>query len=436
MSKINMSTLLFATVFTLVSCESLPQIDPSSPAGSSTPSTTSTRVPTTTNAVGAFASSGNEKLDIWRIGFAKRAYERGHSVQIIRSVLDGIEPMSIFLEKSSTAVDQAEFSKPIWEYVDDTVSRSRLNTGREKLSADASLFAALEQRYGIQPAYLAAIWGMETSYGAVIGNFDAPSALASMAAEGRRQAFAEGELLALMTIIASGDAARHELIAGWAGAMGQTQFMPTTYLAYAVDWTGDGTKDVWRARADALASAANYLSASGWRPGEPSVVEVILPDGFNYGYANGRKQTTSTWDTLGIIPATRASIDPASLGSSELWLPAGASGPAFLLYPNFDVIKTYNRADSYALSVSLIAEGLQGRPAPGGSWPRDIDRLTIEEIKRLQDALNRLGYDAGSVDGIAGRGTRTALQNFQLATGQMADGFPTRRALAAVENAL
>ncbi|MAK61285.1 MAG: lytic murein transglycosylase [Ponticaulis sp.] len=422
-----MSTLFSVAVFVLASCQSTGQTPPpSQPPPVVTP-------PPVSTGVGSFRSSGHLKLDAWREEFAAKALADGHSVEIIRSVLEGIEPMSQFLEQKSAPVDQAEFSKPIWEYVDDTVSRSRLTNGRQRLASDANLFSALEAEYQIQREYLVAIWGMETSYGAVIGNFDAPSVLASMATEGRRQSFAERELLALMSILASGDAYRHELIAGWAGAMGQTQFMPTTYLAYAVDWTGDGTKDVWRARADALASAGNYLRASGWRWGEPSLVEVTLPDSFNFALANGEKHSTASWETLGIAPVTQPSIDPAGVGRSELWLPAGASGPAFLLYPNFNVIKTYNRADSYALSVSLIAEGVKGNPAPAGNWPRTIDRLNIEEIKRLQAGLNRLGYNAGPVDGIAGRGTRGALQAFQIDHGMLADGFPTRRALSAVE---
>jgi len=431
------ATGLIVAAAALIGCESTSQTLQNAPD----PSTNSARMPgqgvrpPSLGPLGSFETSGHQKLDAWRYEFAARAYREGYSIEIIRSVLSNIEPMSIFLEQSSEAVDQAEFSKPIWEYIDDTVSRTRVATGRELLSEDYELFSALEQNYGVQKHYIAAIWGMETSYGQVIGNFDAPSALASMAAEGRRRGFAENELLALMEILERGDARRHELIAGWAGAMGQTQFMPTTYVQYAVDWTGDGTKDVWRARGDALASAANYLQASGWRAGEPALVEVQLPKPFNYSYANGQRRPTSLWATLGLTPLSSVSLDPAGVGLAELWLPAGSNGPAFLLYPNFDVIKTYNRADSYALAVSLIAEGIQGRATPAGSWPRDIDRLNIEEIKRLQDGLNRLGFSAGTVDGIAGRGTRRALQSFQISAGMLADGFPTRRALAAVEAA-
>ncbi|MAI89805.1 MAG: hypothetical protein CBB65_05140 [Hyphomonadaceae bacterium TMED5] len=430
MPGLPLRTLLLTLTFAMTACESTPQTgDTPFPAPAPMPDPAPS---TGGSSIGSFVSSGHTGLDAWRDQFASRAYREGHTISVIRSVLEDIEPMSVFLERSSGAVDQAEFSKPIWEYVDDTVSNSRLSNGRQRVANDQTLFAALETAYGVQPEYLAAIWGMETSYGAVIGNFDAPSALASMAAEGRRQSFAERELMALMTILENGDAYRHELIAGWAGAMGQTQFMPTTYVAYAVDWTGDGTKDVWRARADALASAANYLNASGWRAGEPSLVEVLLPVNFQFSLANGVERPTEFWRQLGVVPVSRESIDPANIGEAELWLPAGATGPAFLLYPNFNVIKTYNRADSYALSVSLIAEGISGRPAPGGAWPRDIDRLSISEIRDLQAGLNRLGYNAGAVDGIAGRGTRSALQRFQIDRGMMADGFPTRTALSHV----
>ena len=427
MTSLMLRTFLLSATVALAACESSPQSADISGLSAVTPIP-----PSVSSSIGAFASSGHAGLDTWRDEFAVRARNAGHQIETIRSILEGIEPMSVFLERSSEAVDQAEFSKPIWEYVDDTVSQRRLTNGRERLAADSSLFGALETTYGVQREYLVAIWGMETSYGGYIGDFDAPSALASMAAEGRRRSFAERELLALMTILENGDAYRHELIAGWAGAMGQTQFMPTTYVAYAVDWTGDGTKDVWRAPADALASAGNYLSASGWRPGEPSLVEVVLPQNFDYALANGVDRPSQFWQQIGIVPANRLNLDPAGVGEAELWLPAGATGPAFLLYPNFDVIKTYNRADSYALSVSLIAEGVSGRGAPTGAWPRGIDRLSISEIEQLQDALNRLGYNAGPADGIAGRGTRGALQRFQIDRGMMADGFPTRTALAAV----
>jgi hypothetical protein len=174
---------------------------------------------------------------------------------------------------------------------------------------------------------------------------------------------------------------------------------------------------------------------SGWRQGQPALVEVRLPDSFDYSLADSTRRSSTSWVGLGLKPATGRFLDPGQVGASELWLPAGHTGPAFLLYPNFDVIKTYNRADSYALAVSLIAEGLKGNQTPVAPWPADIDRCSIDEIKMLQAGLNRLGFDAGKVDGIAGRGTRNALQSFQKSHGKMADGFPTRRALADVLSA-
>lgn len=423
----------------LASCKtvSVPQTPTPLPIPAPTPTPTPTPVATPEpEAIGLFRTSGNVKMDLWRTDFAKRAQEKGFSVARIRSVLDGIEPMSIFLSQKIDVVDQAEFSKPIWEYVGDTVSNSRLSSGRTKLENDASLFAALEAEYGVSAEYLAAIWGMETSYGAVKGDFDAPSALASMAVEGRRKTFAENELLAIMRLLDRGDAERSWLKAGWAGAMGHTQFMPSTYYAYAVDWTGDGTIDVWRARADALASAGNYLRASGWRRGEPALREVVLPGSFDYSLANGTNRSISAWESLGISPASHNTLAPSSITSAELWLPAGSTGPAFLLFPNFDAIKTYNRADSYALSVGLLAESYEGARVPSAAWPVTIDRLNISEIEQLQAGLNRLGYNAGPVDGIAGRGTRGALQRFQIDRNLMADGFPTKRALSAVNAAL
>lgn len=423
--------LFFIAAPLIMSCEST--------SISQTPIPLPTPIPTPDPfGVGPFASSGNKALDLWRDDFAARALRKGYSVETIRLVLADAEPMSLFLDKSAKVdvQDQAEFSKPIWEYIADTVSNSRITNGKDRLQRDATLFAALANAYGVQPEYLAAIWGMETSFGAVIGNFDAPSALASMAVEGRRTSFAEGELYAIMNLLDRGDAERDWLIAGWAGAMGQTQFMPSTYYAYAVDWTGDGTKDVWKARADALASAGNYLKASGWRANEPALREVRLPQGFDYSLANGTKRPIATWANLGVTAASDASLAPASIESAELWLPAGHTGPAFLLFPNFNVIKTYNRADSYALAVALMAESFDGPRVPSASWPTTIDRLNIEQVKELQALLNVLGYNAGPVDGIAGRGTRGALQDFQKDRGLLADGFPTRTALAAVKSAV
>ncbi len=348
-----------------------------------------------------------------------------------------MRPLDIYLApKPESAVSaQAEFAKPIWEYLRTAVSADRRQTGRERVAGDPTLFEGLEARFGVDRNVLAAIWGMETNFGGYIGDFDAAETLPKMAAEGRRRAFAESELLALMLVLERGEIRRDELTAGWAGAMGQTQFMPSTFLNYAVDWTGDGRKDVWRSEADALASAANYLAQSGYRPGEPWGVEATVPLGFDYGLADGSKRRLAEWRAAGVTAPGGGDLGLDLNAEAELWLPAGADGPKFLLLTNFNVFKAYNRADSYALAVGLLSDAIGGRSALSTPWPTDVQLLSVAQIKSLQSNLNALGFDAGPVDGIAGRGTRGALRRFQKANGLLADGFPSARALATVEAA-
>ncbi|MEO0720751.1 MAG: lytic murein transglycosylase [Pseudomonadota bacterium] len=387
-----------------------------------------------------FVPSGNEQIDEWRSDFASRALASGRSQQSVRLILDGLTPMDRWLSPSFNVAgtgiaDQAEFAKPIWEYVDDTVSATRKRTGAEKLTQNSALFDALEARYGVDRGVLAGIWGMETSFGGFIGTDDAANVLANMAVEGRRKSFAEGELIALMKLLELGVVERGDLVSGWAGAMGQTQFMPSTFLAHAEDFTGDSKIDVWNDPADALASAANYLAVSGYKTGQPWGIEVSVPPQFDFALADGTRRDMAFWVNKGLVPATAGPFNTAGANSAELWLPAGARGPKYLLFDNFNAFKTYNRADSYALSVGLLADGVTGKPGIVEPWPRDIQPLSVADIKRLQAGLNRLGYDAGPVDGIAGRGTKGALRRFQSDRGFVADGYPTGEMLAYVEGA-
>jgi membrane-bound lytic murein transglycosylase B len=239
-----------------------------------------------------------------------------------------------------------------------------------------------------------------------------------------------------MQLIESGSATREQFRkASWAGAIGQTQFMPSSLLAYGRDFDRDGTKDLWTNAGDALASAANYLTAFGWKEGQPWAAEAIIPPGFDYSLGDGRKMTVAAWKAVGAVPVIPEHMQPADLLNAELFLPAGSYGPAFLLFDNFNVIKRYNNADSYALAVGLLADRLAGRPDLSRPWPTDIQMLTQQQARDLQAGLNQLGFNAGTVDGIIGRGTRGALQRFQKAHSLVADGFPTLDMLAKVQAA-
>jgi lytic murein transglycosylase len=379
-----------------------------------------------------FKTSGDSKFDSWRDQFAARAQSSGRKNSSIVEVLEDLTPIDPSVQIAAFD-NQAEFVKPIWDYARSAVSPTRVANGQARLAENEEIFDGIEASYATPREIVAAVWGMETSYGAIIGDIDAPRSLASQAATGRRKDFNEGELLAIMQLIEDGSATRGQFRkASWAGAVGQTQFMPSTFLAHARDFDRDGKKDLWTNAGDALASAANYLTNSGWKEGEPWAIEVKLPGGFDYSVGDGRKLALGVWKTMNIEPATGPAFGASDALQAELFLPAGAYGPAFLLFDNFYVIKRYNNADSYALAIGLLADRLAGRPDLSRPWPTDITMLTQDEAKELQTALNKLGYGAGAVDGIIGRGTRGALQRFQKDKGLVADGFPTSDMLAKV----
>jgi len=384
---------------------------------------------------GGFASSGNGTFDTWRDDFAAKAAMTGRRTETVRAVLDGLVPVEATAQAQSFD-NQAEFVKPIWDYAKSAVSPTRITNGQARLAANVDTFNAIEAAYAPPREILAAVWGMESAYGAVIGNEDAPRVLASQAAVGRRKDFNEQELVAIMKLIDDGSATRAQFRkASWAGAIGQTQFMPSSIIAYGKDFDGDGHKDLWTNAGDALASAGNYLQAFGWKKGQPWAVEATIPAGFDYSYGDGRKFTVAAWKAIGITPVMPATFTDTDVLSAELFLPAGSYGPAFLLFDNFYVIKKYNNADSYALAIGLLADRLAGRPDLTRPWPTDIQMLTQQQAKDLQTGLNTLGFSAGTVDGIIGRGTRGALQKFQKSKDLVADGFPTVAMLTAVMDA-
>ena len=374
-------------------------------------------------------------MDAWREDFSARAMAAGRDPIVVYETLSAIKPLDLYLSDDADIAktgiaDQAEFAKPIWDYVSSAVSESRKTRGAERLADLVTTFDRIEAAYGVDREAITAIWAMETNLGSYIGNFDAANTLANMAVEGRRQRLAESELTALMKMQERGEVDRDDLISGWAGAMGQTQFMPSTFLSYAVDFDGDGRKDLWNSVPDALASAANYLSASGYQYNLPWGVEIIAPPYFDWALADGEDRRLSTWISYGLAPISGQPFTAPETEYAELWLPTGATGPKYLLFRNFDVFKAYNRSDSYAFSVGLLTEGVAGQDGPLTAWPVDLELLSRRDVMLLQDNLNQLGFDAGSVDGIAGRGTKAALQRFQKANAIVpADGFPTKTAL-------
>ena len=405
--------------------EQAPAVIPTAPANPAVPV-----VPTRIFSIPPFESSGHAELDAWRIDFAQRAMEAGRNPMVVYDVLADAKPLEAYLpsnpnEGSTSIASQAEFAKPVWEYLATAVSASNIDTGATRAAEEAALFSQIEERFGVDGEVVAAIWGMETSFGGYIGNFDGPETLVNMAAEGRRRALAEAELLATMQLIERGLVTREQLIAGWAGAMGQTQFMPSTFLAYGIDFSGGTQPDLWTSRADALGSAANYMSQLGYRQNMPWGVEVDLPEDFDLIYSDGRTLSALQWRSLGVQSQDGTPLGVDDAEQARLWLPSDASGPKYLLFSNFDIFLSYNRSLSYAFAVGLLADGIAGRDGPQTPWPTHLEKVSVGEMTALQTALNALGYEAGAPDGIMGSRTRRALQRFQSETGRVSDGYPT-----------
>ena len=327
-----------------------------------------------------------------------------------------------------TALDQKqpEFSKPVSAYLAGAVSDARVALGQTKLADVRTGIAAAEDSTGVPAEVMAAIWGIESGYGAVQGDSDVVRSLATLAAAGRRRAWAEAQLYAAMTMLQKGDVPRERLKGSWAGAMGQTQFTPQDYLDYAVDGDGDGRRDIWGSSVDALASTANFLSRkAAWRAEQDWVREVTVPPiNFDYGLVEGPAQTVEAWRTLGVVPADGRGWRPDERENAvaTLLTPMGWKGPAFLAFPNFGAIRAYNNSISYALAVGLLAKRIGGGGPLVQAWPDD-QPLSRDDRVAAQTALARLGFDPGTLDGVIGAGTRKAARGWQASRGLPADGY-------------
>jgi membrane-bound lytic murein transglycosylase B len=331
-------------------------------------------------------------------------------------------------------LSQPEFVRPVWEYLKGAVSEDRVRIGREAIAANAALLERLKARYGVQGEVLAAIWGLETAYGRTIGTYNLFEALATLAYQGPRAAYARKQLLAALRILQEEKRDPKTMVSSWAGAFGETQFVPTTFLDYAVDEDGDGKRNVWQSQGDALASAANYLKASGWQAETSWGEQVLLPLEFPLGEADPEiRKPLSEWQAMGVRRADGTPIEGGD-APAAIFIPAGYRGPAFLLRQNFNVVLKYNFATSYALAIGLLSDRLKGAAPIKAEWPEDIKPLDESSRIALQDGLTMLGFDTGGSDGVFGRRTRNALREYQKARGLPADGFPTPQILTRILN--
>ena len=358
----------------------------------------------------------------WRDGFRSRAVAQGIRPQVFDAAFAGVGVNADVVRLDGK---QAEFTKPIWEYLDGAASPTRVEAGRAKRAQLDQTLAAIEARYGVDRQAVLAIWGMETNYGSNRGSMPVIESLATLAYEGRRRDFAEEQLVAALRILQSGDVDPSHMVGSWAGAMGHTQFMPTSYLSMAVDFNGDGRRDVWSSDpTDALASAANYLARSGWVRGQPWGVEVRVPEGFNYGSADqSNRRPPADWRGRGVTLVSGAPLP--DYGNAAIVAPAGATGPTFAVFQNFYVIKKYNNATSYAMGVGHLGDRIMGGGPFVGQWPRGERELSRTEKIELQQRLIARGHDTRSTDGVIGPDTISAIRSFQATEGLTPDGFAT-----------
>ena len=357
----------------------------------------------------------------WVAAYRIGAKAAGIDEATLRMAFDDVRYLPRVIELDRT---QPELTRTVWDYLDSAVSPQRVAQGQDKLLQFRAQADAAAARHGVSPGILVAIWGLESKYGEHVGNTPTIDALATLGFEGRREAWARGQLLAALKILQSRDITRANMVGSWAGAMGQTQFLPSSFLAYAVDADGDGRRDIWGSVADVMASTAKFLARSGWQADQPWGTEVRLPAGFDVGRADpALRRPTAQWAADGV-----RSVDAAPLpefADAAILLPAGARGPAFLVGPNFRAILRYNNSNSYALAVGLLAQRLTNGPAVQAAWPRDLAALTRSQVLALQKALNDRGFDGGEADGMVGLATRNGLRRYQRSIGVPADGYPT-----------
>jgi membrane-bound lytic murein transglycosylase B len=375
-----------------------------------------------------YASSASAETRYER--FVRTFWASAKKAGVSRATYDkafaGLTPDPEVLKKNAY---QPEFKIPPAHYVILAVTDTRIRVGKEMLAKYKSELDAIEKQYGVDRHVLLAIWGMETNFGTFMGKMNVIRSLSTLAYKGRRAKFGRGELIAALRMMERGVVPEGPMMGSWAGAMGHTQLIPTNYLKFAVDFNGDGKRDIWNTPVEALASTANFLSRQNWKPGKTWGYEVKLPARVGKGYAGRRRsRSLAKWTKLG-VKRVRGEDYPRPGDKAYLYLPEGVKGPAFLLINNFRVIMRYNAAHTYALSVAHLASRISGAPAFATPWPGGVRALTEEERFEIQRLLIARGNKIGDIDGVLGSKTRAAIRVLQKEKGLKVDGFPTPKIL-------
>ena len=373
-------------------------------------------------ALSLLVTSAQAQMDFtnWLAEFSQEARARGISQTTLDQALRDIQitPRVVELDRK-----QPEFVESLATYLERRVTPQRVARGQALLAEHQTLFEEVEKRYGVPRQTLAAFWGLETSYGSVMGSTSIPAALATLAFDGRRSTFFRSQLLDALTLIEAGHVTAAEMKGSWAGAMGQMQFMPSTYRQYAVDGDNNGQINLWNSLPDALHSAGNYLRQAGWKTGQPIALQVSVPANFAWGQARlYNRRPIADWQAAGVVQANGQAL-PVQAGLAAIILPQGAQGPAFMVFDNFDVVMQWNRSVHYALSVALLADQLiGGAPLPAANG---VPTLARSQLMRLQEQLTELGFDAGGADGLPGLKTQSAIRRYQATHALPADGYAT-----------
>ncbi len=365
-------------------------------------------------------------FETWIENFKTRARREGISETTLNEAFRGVRYNSDVIAKDRY---QSEFTKQIWDYLDSAASPTRVANGQKAMRQHAKTLDAIERRFGVDKYVVAAIWGVESAYGATRGDINVIEAMATLAYDGRRGKFFEQQLIAALKILQKGDTHARNMKGSWAGAMGHTQFIPTSFEAFAVDGDGDGKRDIWsNDPTDALASTAAYLARHGWNKGQPWGVEVRLPRGFDYTSARrDNMRAPGDWAALGVVGVDGRPVP--NYGRASILLPAGAQGAAFMIFDNFAVLERYNKADAYVIGVGHLSDRLKGGAEIQATWPRGYAPLSFKEKQQMQRILKRKGFLDDKVDGIIGPNTINAIRAYQTSVGVTPDGYPSQEFL-------